>query len=510
MARAGATMAAPAEERAERRLAVPRSYLVIAGVLLAVLIVQTLNRQWSLDWYLHAATVRELAAHPFSPHHPLILTNDPDPDLSPYLLALGLVVRVTHLDAVWVLSLAGIVNLLAFLVVLPMFVSGFTKQRQAATWTLVFALVLWGVNPWRWSGYLNLNSIGFGLPYPSMAATVLVLVMLTLLQHWCRRPSRALAILIGVIAATMALIHPPTAIMGVVGGGAILFSERPRLRVKEVAQLTVAGLIAFLLVALWPLYSFFSLLGNSGVYDVENAGIYNSVLPRVILLMLTAPALWLRWKKNRTDALVLLVIGGAVLFGFGAFSGHSSFGRTLPLTALAAQIALADLVSERVAAGERRIGYAAGAVATVGLLLSAPVLPRFVPRVALPSSIASGSDLSATTDGWNFLDVIPMNDVVAVQRQDARVALPAFGGKTVSPGYPAAFVDDQDQRRQDELEIFATKDPAERNRLLDKYNVRWLLLNRNFTQDPANRPIMALGDVVHRDRSYVLLRLHAD
>jgi hypothetical protein len=493
-----------------RRVAVPRSYLVVAGVLVAALIVQTLNRQWSGDWYLHAATVRELAAHPFSPHHPLVLTHDPDPDLSPYLLALGLVVRFTHLDAVWVMALAGFVNLLAFLAVLPIFVSGFTKQRQAATWTLVFALVLWGFDPWRWSGYLNLNSIGFGLPYPSMAATVLVLVMLILLQHWCQHPSRGLAILIGVIAATMALIHPPTALMGVVGGGAILVSERRRLHVGEIAQLVIGGLVALVLVALWPLYPFFSLFGHSGVYDAENAGIYHSVLPRLILLLLTAPALWLRWKRNPTDALVLFVIGGMTVFIAGEVFGHSSFGRTLPLTALAAQIALADLVSERVAAGDRRVGEIAGTIAALGLLLSAPVLPRFVPRVALPSSVASRSDLKATTDGWGFLDVIPSDDVVAVQRQEARVAEPAFGGRTVSPGYPAAFVNDQKQRRQDELEIFATTDATERTRLLDQYRVRWLLLNTRFADDPDNQAIMSLGDVVHRDPRYTLVRLHSD
>jgi hypothetical protein len=497
-------------QRIRKQLTVPRSYLVVAGALVAVLIVQTLNRQWSGDWYLHAAAVRELAAHPFSPHHPLVLTHDPDPDLSPYQLALGLVVRFTHLDAVWVMALAGIVNLVAFLVVLPIFVSGFTKQRQAATWTLVFALVLWGVDPWRWSGYLNLNSIGFGLPYPSMAATVLALVMLILLQHWCRHPSLAPAILIGVVAATMALIHPPTALMGVVGGAAILISERRRLHAGEMAQLAVAGFVALLLVALWPLYPFFSLLGNSGVYDAENAGIYQSVLLRVILLLLAAPALWLRWKKNPTDPLVLFAIGGAVVFLLGEVSGHSSFGRTLPLTALAAQVALADLVSERVAAGERRVGYAAGAVAVLGLLLSASVLPRFVPRVALPSSVASRSDLAATTDGWGFLHVIPSHDVVAVQRQDARAAEPAFGGKTVSPGYPAAFVDDQKQRRRDELEIFATTDPAQRTRLLDQYGVHWLLVTTRFARDPAHRAIMSLGDVVHRDSQYTLLRLHSN
>ncbi len=501
-------MTAPMKEKVARRLDVPRSYLVVAGLLVAVLVVQTLNRQWSGDWYLHAATVRELAAHPFSPHHPLVLTKDPDPDLSPYQLVLGLVSRFIHLDAVWVMALAGIVNLVAFLVVLPIFVSGFTRQRHAATWTLVFALVLWGFNPWRWSGYLNLNSIGFGLSYPSMAATVLVLVVLILLQHWCRHPSRTLAVLMGVVAATMALIHPPTALMGVVGGGAILISERRRLHLRELWQLALGGLVALLLVGLWPLYPFFSLFANSGVYDAENAGIYQSVVPRVILLLLAAPALWLRWRKNRTDALVLFVIGGAAVFVVGEVSGHSSFGRTLPLTALAAQIALADLVCDRVASGERRVGYVAGAVAAVGLILSAPVVPRFIPRAVLPSSVASRSDLKATTAGWGFLDVIPADDVVAVQRQEARVAEPAFGGRTVSPGYPAAFVDDQTKRRQDELEIFATTDPAQRQRLIDKYGVRWLLLNTRFADDPANRAIMELGDVIHRDRQYTLLRLH--
>jgi hypothetical protein len=34
---------------------------------------------------------------------------------------------------------------------------------HAAFYALVFTLVLWGLSPWRWSGFLNLNSLGFGL-----------------------------------------------------------------------------------------------------------------------------------------------------------------------------------------------------------------------------------------------------------------------------------------------------------------------------------------------------------
>src|SRR5262249_6960167 len=105
---------------------------------------QTSNRQWSQDWFLHAASVRELSVRPLHPHHPLLGTPTSDAEYSPYALVLGLISKVTGLGVVTVVSFAGLVNLVIFLIILPAFVRCFSRQPRAPAWALLFILLLWG------------------------------------------------------------------------------------------------------------------------------------------------------------------------------------------------------------------------------------------------------------------------------------------------------------------------------------------------------------------------------
>jgi hypothetical protein len=72
--------------------------------------------------------------------------------------------RLLGMGPIGALSVAAILNLVLFLVGFRLLVTRLVGNPHAAFYALVFTLVLWGLSPWRWSGFLNLNSLGFGLP----------------------------------------------------------------------------------------------------------------------------------------------------------------------------------------------------------------------------------------------------------------------------------------------------------------------------------------------------------
>ena len=61
--------------------------------------------------------------------------------------------------------------------------------------------------------------------------------------------------------------------------------------------------------------------------------------------LLSLPALWARWRRDRLDPLVLLFAGAAVLVALGWVTGRYALGRLWPAVALAGQLALAVEVS---------------------------------------------------------------------------------------------------------------------------------------------------------------------
>ena len=76
----------------------------------------------------------------------------------------------------------------------PVLVRGFGGNRTTALLLLVFTLLLWGVTPWRWSGFLSANSFGFGLPYPSAFATAAAWACI---GQWTALPRRRAATITG-------------------------------------------------------------------------------------------------------------------------------------------------------------------------------------------------------------------------------------------------------------------------------------------------------------------------
>ena len=106
-----------------------RPYLIVSSGLFVVMLGQTLNRIWpSPDFWFYLASVREFAARPLHPLHPLIVGSDADPYMGPYSFALGLITRVSGVDAVNLLAVAGLANFVVLLAGIWRFTRRFSAQ----------------------------------------------------------------------------------------------------------------------------------------------------------------------------------------------------------------------------------------------------------------------------------------------------------------------------------------------------------------------------------------------
>src|SRR4051812_49030647 len=144
----------------------------------------------------------------------MVDTGDPHPFFSPWAVVVGLIARVTGLGPVDTLVLIAPVHLVLLLTGLWAFVRRVSQAPQAPFYALLFTLLLWGPQPWRYSGFVHLGSLGFVLPYPSTFAIAAVLWAIALFDRLLDRlPLAGLALVAPVVGLTLLsavilLTHP--------------------------------------------------------------------------------------------------------------------------------------------------------------------------------------------------------------------------------------------------------------------------------------------------------------
>ncbi|MGH8978298.1 MAG: hypothetical protein ACRDV7_09520, partial [Acidimicrobiia bacterium] len=389
--------AAPQPKRGSRA-----PYVVLGLIVLVLLGVQTLNRQWSTDYWMYTATVDALLEDAGDPPHDMTGSDDPSERFTPYTVALAAVVRETGLASVTVMQLAAIANLILFLVAFELFVTELTGRRLVAVFALFATLVMWGIGPWRWSGYLNLNSIGFGMPWPSMFATGLVLLVGWALLRYDRGGAPGWLVLVGVGVPAALLSHPYTGGWGIVMLLALAVHRRLYRR-DRVVPLLIAAACGAVLLAAWPYYPFFELGRADSAYSFAMQVMYRNVPLRLAAAVPGFVVVVARFRRDRTDPLALMLFGGVALYGFGWVTDTPSFGRVLPLILLAAHIGIGILVADLVERRRRASApLVAGLVACVaiGLVGAGPGLLRTVPRGLLPESLREKTSLRPITDQY--------------------------------------------------------------------------------------------------------------
>jgi hypothetical protein len=430
----------------------------------------------------------------------------PDPGLSPYTLVLGLAAR-SPLGVADVLSIAALFNVVLFLVGLRRFVGCFSKATLAPIWTLIATLFLWGPEaPWRWSGYLNANSIGFGLPYPSMFATALLFFALTALINFCdggdRRQLAALVVLAP--RATPSRVRP----WGWRGWRSSSAGSEPCLHAESGSWPAHRQLWA-------PRWWRGRCTRRSGSWALRDGT--TACTPSCTGW--SAPARSSPSSPSQCWRFASVPTTGIRSRSWPAAprssssSGNYSLGRILPLGMLALHVALGVWLAERAPAlwrqgtGTQRLGsaLAAGAVLVAGVFGCRAGLARAVPRLLLPSSVADDPRLETGDAGLSFLgrETSPGDVALVATREAARVS-PALGAKVVAPGYIAPFIEDVDRRYTDVAQFFRSPSAGERQVIIERYGVSFVLFDLRF-----ETPDRALGTVVHRDDRYVLVAVTA-
>jgi len=483
----------------------PGRYLVLCAALFILLSGRIWTDAWRGDFWIYVATVKELALHPLHPRNPLFSNDYAFAFLSPYTWALGVASRLSGLRSFELLVLQGFVNVALLLVALYAFVTTWVGRRSAAFYALLFALFLWGRDPWIFSSFFHFRSLSFVLSYPSTFAAALALGSLALFARLAG-PGRPVWVLFAVPAmALLWIFHPVNGLF--LWLGLLAFSlQKPRTATHWL-WLAFAFVASLSLAFAWPLFPVWDLwFGQIEQVHEGNAAVYDDPFPRIAPALLGAPWLLMRLKRNRRDPLALLALGLTVLVAYGGLFGKWSYGRLLSHVVLLLQVALADASG----ALEERLGR-----------LRAGAALRHFQAPALAALLVGASWSSAVKptleEGWrgnprwlDFLESrVETHDVVLTDLQTCWY-VPSFSGKLVAFPMPLPFVPDHAARIR-AVERFFGPDasPDERLAILERYGARWVLLDKEHTVDWRTRreELRPITRVVFSDAKHELLRV---
>ncbi|WP_240659791.1 hypothetical protein [Streptomyces sp. WAC 01529] len=455
-----------------------------ALLLLALLLLVIVRLPWAGDLGIHAATIERLRADLLSPGDPLVDADTPSPYYSPWTLLLGCLAKVTGLGTFVVLRVAALVGLGLLVTGVRHFVRTFSTRPGAVPLALLALLLLWGPGLFNWSGFLGLNSLALTVSYPSTFALGLSFHFWALVRKSLRGGGWLVFLGLGALWSVILLCHQFTGVVATFGALAMVLGARPWPSRPVLLRLTGGVAFGLSVLAAWPYYSFFGLLGVGGLEEIHRS-LYRGLLPHFGLALLGVAALVLRWRRDHRDPLVLFFALGAAMFAAGGLTGHYSWGRVLPAALIPAQLAAVLEVFEAGRAGVRRVGAGLlGAALLLGAWTQAGTLGYVVPRGVLPGPVAA--KYKAPWSGYDWLaPQVRHGDVVMAKTFPSR-QIPAYGPYTVAPGYPDFFLPDQEARADAVRAYFAPATPrTERLGILRRYGVRWIV---QYPGDGGLRP----------------------
>lgn len=485
---------------------VSRNRYVFLSLLIILLMISHLsNKRWEGDFWEHAAVVRELATHPLSPHHPMLLADTPHTFYTPYTLFVGLFSRATTLGPISSLAIAGIINLILLLISLRVFISSLVKENaeKTAFYTVLFMLFLWGRPPWFWSGFLHLEALGYVLPYPSTFSAALMFFSFAIYLHILKGARLECFIPLFLIIPTALLIHPTTAL--VLYAGLIAFTIGSRKTVTRDMLLLLAGVftLSIAVALLHPYYSFMDLfLVKSRAFHEDSYDLYESIVPRIMPSLIGVVPLLARLKKNWVDPLVLFFILLACVYAYGALSGSSGYGRVIFYIVFLLQLVLGMWATH----AEIHKNWRGCTLLLAYLYIAAPLLPTY----SLSSILKYKPGQDSTYSNLEFISRYTKQYDVILADIDTSCVVPALGGKVVAYNRYVYWLED-DVTRKHNVNYFLSDTASEidRVRILRRYRVNYILVNMART-GPVQCDLesyLPFGDVVYRSPYYCLIKI---
>jgi len=485
-----------------------QSYLLLWIGIVAVYAWRVVGSTLGRDLFEHAASIRELATHPLAPLHPIYAVNEPHSLYSPYAFVLAMLERSLGTDPMAVLAVAGFVNALLLAIGLRAFVREFSASPLAPTLTLVFALVLWGILPPAWSGMLHLQSLSYGLPYPSTFVLGAVLLALVQVRRFLRVGGWVRLVVILAVAIFALLSHPFTSLLLYVGSAAFLLEAIGRAPWSRLGAVLTVGVAAVPLALPWPFFPFFDLvLAQEAAFEGDHLRMYTSAAQWTFLAWPGVVVLALRARANPRDPLAVMFGLTVLLYLFGWVIGAYNLGRLLSVMMLLVHVALGVGVADWLAARERSATSSARdrLVTRWGAGFLVLLAALGVARIGLADNV-SYAEIA------RIAGAVPQDEVVMADLETA-YRVPAWGGKVVGWRGSLPFVADHAQRQADVNRFFEDDtSEAERRAILARWGARWVLFDRDALglSDQTVEDIEGMGTVIAGQRQGPVVLVHLD
>jgi hypothetical protein len=482
-------------------------YLLLCLILILLMGLRTNNGLWVGDFWEHSSVIRELATNPLHPKHPQLLSDAPHAFYSPYALALGIFSRFTKRSSIETLALAGMVNLVLFLVGLFLFMSVVAPHNRSgvAFYTLLLILLFWGAAPWNYSGFYHLSNLGYVIPYPSTFSMALALIALAMNQKRLQARRDLWLLPIFLIAVIVLLTHQITFLFLASGLVAMTLQAKGSFWIEA---LKMAGilLLAFGLSAFWPYYPFIKLVfSGSGVYHLENREMYHNVWIRTWPLLIGIPLLVVEARTNRRGPLVWMFLMLLGVYLLGAVTGAYSYGRAIAYLALILDTLMAiylvklEMKLSPAASPGKQMLFSIGFTA---LLIALTFKPLIQPMIG-----SLQPEIGDRYEKYYFLSQYTGQYEVILSDLNLSAMVPTFGGKVVAFYRPLAFISDQQERRSEVARFFSENATTEYSqKVINKYQVKYVLLEKTDSSnwEAIRARIAPFTELVYRGKRFLL------
>lgn len=462
-------------------------YSILVAFLFIRFIAFASNGFWSGDFWEHSAVVKEFILRPSQPHHPLFLLSAPNAFMSPYALLVAIFARFLSLSSIEALSIFSLVNFLLLAYGIKRFCTVIWPNTAENTsfYFLLLTLLLWGNNPWPYSGFLHIEIIETVLPYPSTFCIALSLIGLSLFVEKFDSSKLLSNVILFLIVFFVLLSHPLTFIFLASGLFFLTFLTKSIQLIKLIyfiALISVAGITSFL----WPYFSLYDLLvSGSKVYHHSNSIMYQDVWNRIWPNILLLPFLWLALRSRQAIIIVVWFLSLCILYVYGILSSNYSYGRIISYCIVLFHILAAGGISQLELNLEKTCSMACKLYRILLIVTLLSLSLYWVPYVAtrlltIANQIIKNNSFINQVSYKNlvFIKNFVTSDQLVLADLDTSWMIPTFGGKVIAALHPQAFIVDIFDRQND-VDSFFSVDANKESRLkvINKYRPQFLLLD---------------------------------
>jgi hypothetical protein len=415
-----------------------------------------------------------------------------------------MVCRVGHINPYVALSVAATVNTALLVIGVWLLLRAFGEAASAAS-VLFVMIILYGGAP-GWANSYALSDLPWHEVNPSAFSFARVLISWAIFRTIGAGEERSQWLILVTALMTVAMLdHGMTGAFGIFGLYLLAMVPAGQ-RLRRLAA--AAGITASVsvLCLLWPWYSFWNALRWTGDRDYWfdlyflHQEFTRWIVPAVVCAALALPLI-------ERPLVRFSLAGGLLSVGLGLFSfvNHSPTFARFPMPGLIFfHIMVGLLVWEigllRPSTWTERLRsifapLPRGAYATIQVLLALVLVACLIPQLrdiarqpylARPYlvRIFHGKDrqLRLRESLTKLLSPVQENDVVLSDLQTSWL-VPGINGKIVAALHYELFIPDQRQRRQDLEGFFDDDSPSQRRKILQRYNVRWIVLNRRMLDE---------------------------